>query len=492
MPTPEVWFAIPSASPEQCRKTLPEWRRMGYRIAVLQNWKKGDIPADIVVWRDQYPGWPGSINELCRSVVPKDAAIVVSGGDDMLPDPRHPAPQLAMQFLERFPDTFGVMQPQGDGFMEAAHYCGSPWLGRAWIDRMYGGTGPMPSMYRHNWSDVELFWVAKGMGCLWQRPDLSQYHDHFYRRRTERPDYWEQNVHSADRDDVQMFLARRWLNFPGHEPKGPAPKFDPSVLRHDVKRLAERHWVNLYASDLLDSSWSDRMRSALDRCAMQGRTRVALYGAGTHTRALGSVLREPPVQIVCIIDDDPGTHGQKLWNFPIVSREDALRMHVDAVVLSSNSLEDKLWENAARFRANSIPVIRLYEDGGLIWHDDTERRVRRALERIAPGRAAALYGAGTHTQRVSGVLADPRRPVDCVIDDDPQRQGTELWGVPVVSRASALARGVRAIILSSDRFEAQMWDATADLRAQGIEVIRLYPPATATSPTPTCSSANAA
>src|SRR5262245_31422690 len=110
----EVWFAIPSASVDRCRAVLPKWRDMGYKIAVLQNRERGEIPADITVWYDYYPGWPGSINILARDIVPRSAPIIVSGGDDMLPDPNHTAEQIARQFLERFPDTFGVMQPHGD------------------------------------------------------------------------------------------------------------------------------------------------------------------------------------------------------------------------------------------------------------------------------------------------------------------------------------------------------------------------------------------
>src|SRR5262249_54265870 len=104
------WFAIPSASPDKCRKVLPALRAMGYKIAVLQNQARADIPADLVVWSDTYPGWAESINILARQVVPRDCPVIVSGGDDMLPDPSQRAGELARQFLGRFPDTLGVMQ----------------------------------------------------------------------------------------------------------------------------------------------------------------------------------------------------------------------------------------------------------------------------------------------------------------------------------------------------------------------------------------------
>jgi len=106
--------------------------------------------------------------------------------------------------------------------------------------------------------------------------------------------------------------------------------------------------------------WSIRMRRALDGCAARGARRIAIYGAGTHTRALGSVLCEPPVEILCVIDDAAGGRGRRLWNYPIVTLDEARAMQPDAVVLSANSIEDKLWANAAPLRDAGIEVVRLY------------------------------------------------------------------------------------------------------------------------------------
>jgi hypothetical protein len=362
----EVWLAIPSANPDLCRKTLPVWREMGYRIAVLQNYEQGSIPADITVWRDEYPGWAESINILTREVVPKTASIVVSGGDDTLPDTRVPAHAIAQQFHERFPDGFGVMQPQGDTYMEAEHTCGSPWFGRGWIERMYGGKGPMFGGYRHNWADLELFWLAKGLGALWQRPDLAQHHEHFWRTGEAKPEYWSTHVEASDRADVQLYLARSWLNFPGHVPMPagrhkPVPAFDSTEMHADTKRLAERHWKSLYAGSSLFDAWASRMRDGLDRCAEQGMKRVAIFGAGAHTRGAANALIMPPVEVVAVIDENPELHGSRLWNYPVVSLADAATLDLDGVVLSSDRMEDRLWNAAAPLRESGIPVVRLYE-----------------------------------------------------------------------------------------------------------------------------------
>lgn len=359
-----MWFAIPSASPERCRRTLPLWRERGYKIAILQNYERSEIPADRVVWSDHYPGWAESINILCRDIVPREAAIVVSGGDDMHPDPTHSASELAKQFLEHFSGSpggsFGVMQPTGDGFLGARYFCGSPWLGRAWIDAMYNGRGPMFGGYRHNWADNELYWLAKGMGALWERPDLAQHHEHFTRTGEEKPRYWREAVEKNDRDDVQLFIARAWQHFPGHNAQGVKATYDPKVLARDGRGLAESYWLTRYGFAALAGNSESRFRAVLAELSARGRTRVAIFGAGTHTRALGAALMSPATPIACIIDDNPALRGTRLWNYPIVPMSEALTMPLDAVVLSSNAMEDELWAAAAPLRERGVEVLRLY------------------------------------------------------------------------------------------------------------------------------------
>lgn len=360
----EVWFAIPSASVERCRDVLPKWRDMGYKTAIIQNRERGEIPADLCVWFDHYPGWPGSINILAREIVPRSAKIIVSGGDDMLPDPNVPAHEIASQFLERFPDTFGVMQPHGDDFLETAQFCGSPWLGRAWCERMYEGSGPMYQGYIHHGADDELYWVAKGLGALWSRPDLTQYHEHFLRNDEAPPEWWMDAVDKNDEADTLRFIARAAHFFPGHEPTGDHAPFDRRMFEREYTRRAEKHWEARYAPKRAagPDPAATRMKQALDACARQGRTRVLIYGAGKHTRRLAEALMSPPVEVLGIIDDNPALAGASLWGFPIVSGASAGGLRPEAIIVSSDTIESRLAE-AAEAIAGPIgaPVIRLYD-----------------------------------------------------------------------------------------------------------------------------------
>lgn len=119
-------------------------------------------------------------------------------------------------------------------------------------------------------------------------------------------------------------------------------------------------WDPNLRNALLGDDWVSEMRNALTRCASDGHRRIGIYGAGTHTRAVGEAFMDPPVEICCIIDDDHRRHGKRLWGFPIVSPDDALEHQLDAVVLSANSIEQLLWERSAIFRERSIKVFSLY------------------------------------------------------------------------------------------------------------------------------------
>lgn len=357
MKTPEVWFAIPSANPEKCRQTLPAWRAMGYKIAVLQNHERGEIPADLCVWSDTYPGWPRSVNMLCKSIVPKGVSIVVSGGDDMLPDPHHSAHQLARQFLERFPDTFGVMQPHGDEYLAARRYCGSPFMGRAWFDTMYAGRGGMYDGYHHNYADNELYWVAKGMQVLWERPDLSHYHDHFTREGRAAPSYWT-SVRKNDLHDCLLYYARVHERFPAHEPvhAHASRAYAHPTDTEPMLVLANQRLLRV----AIDNPFASAIAQGLAEAAADGCETVAIYGIGFHTQVGCAALAEPPVRIACFIDDNAANQGRTLWNVPVVSREQAMHMRVDGIVLSANSVEDRLYDNCAPLLARGTRVYRLY------------------------------------------------------------------------------------------------------------------------------------
>lgn len=258
-----VWYCIPSKRPaEQANEVLKLWRERGYKIALFvdasdyeQQTRETETPADYREMAFAYPGYAKAVNALVRSVIRDnpDCDWIVTGGDDVEPDPNHSAEEIAKQCsgyffrLQRAEtdsvgaqelETFGVMQPTGDRwgadepwakqmYPNAPAYidrvCGSPWLGREFCRRMYGGTGPLFSGYYHMFEDEELQNVAQKLGVLWQRPDLTHHHRHWGRKlgatpqdipeflkKVSGPEHWK--------EAKALFESRKAEGFPGHEP----------------------------------------------------------------------------------------------------------------------------------------------------------------------------------------------------------------------------------------------------------------------------------
>ena len=210
-----AWLCIPSA--REHGGTVQSWRDKGYGIAVWRD-PGQKIPADICICQ-QYPGYSKSVNELVRMVLLRDpsAVCLVSGGDDTDPDPHSPD-SIVDEFMAHFGGTFGVMQPTGDGH-GIETICGSPWMGRDWCIRGYGGNGPMCDQYTHNFVDNDLLEVAKLLGILWQRPDLSHVHNNWMWTSMVRPAFLDEAYSREHWVKYQsIFENRKAARFPGHEP----------------------------------------------------------------------------------------------------------------------------------------------------------------------------------------------------------------------------------------------------------------------------------
>ena len=238
-----VYFAIPSCRPAaEAGPVLARWRAAGYRVALL---RQGEpvVEADITIPTDRYLGWAASINILARFILGHDskAQWIVSGGDDVLPDPDRDAARIASECELHFACgldadlgacwaeiptprfTFGVMQPTGDLDLWPGsaidRFAGSPWMGREFCRRMYQGKGPMFEGYPHNWADEELQEVATQLGVFWQRPDITHRHEHWMRTGAVRPKPPSWDAIAQDYQDYhRLFRSRKAKGWPGHEP----------------------------------------------------------------------------------------------------------------------------------------------------------------------------------------------------------------------------------------------------------------------------------
>lgn len=209
-----VWLCIPSARPvDEVNARMAKWRERGYKIALWRDKKEDGLNAEAIMHgsggflSQTYPGYAVASNALINWAFANDPACdwVVCGGDDIDPDPKKMADEIAEECGDHFFDysgnakvktlcgTFGVMQPTGDRWgadepwallsypgapAYADRICGSPWIGREFARRVNGGRGPWCEDYTHMFVDEHMQNVAQKLGVLWQRRDLTQYHDH--------------------------------------------------------------------------------------------------------------------------------------------------------------------------------------------------------------------------------------------------------------------------------------------------------------------------
>lgn len=245
-----VWVCIPSARPvPEVEAWCEKWHDMGYLITLWRD--REEIPSADLCVIGEYPGWPIASNRLIATVLDADSScdFCVCGGDDTLPDPNKRADEIAAEcsryfgahwsrfrgnvgyLFEEKLSTFGVMQPTGDRWGDDAYsrqrwpdapamidrICGSPWIGREFALRINGGNGAWWPEYRHNWADEEMQCVAKALGVLWQRRDLTHYHDHSRRKSPN----WAPHQLWFDADYKAMkplFEKRKAEGFPGSAP----------------------------------------------------------------------------------------------------------------------------------------------------------------------------------------------------------------------------------------------------------------------------------
>jgi GT2 family glycosyltransferase len=125
--------------------------------------------------------------------------------------------------------------------------------------------------------------------------------------------------------------------------------------------------------------------------------RVALFGAGRHTRWLLDFVRDLPGPTVCFILDDCAAPGQRLDGIPVIPPAMLRPDQVDAVVLSSDAYELQLAARCAELFGDRLCVIRLYEGlpaGGY----DKPQRIRlhdvAAAMRMKMSAGSALSCAG--------------------------------------------------------------------------------------------------
>jgi len=171
----------------------------------------------------------------------------------------------------------------------------------------------------------------------------------------------------CDHEQAAMQTWQRMLHAMGtlKSMTGGGPSLDHVVAFRDlwVKDLATAR-IEL-RSELFDctipevaSSAVERFTAAVNSLRAQGCRRILVYGAGSHTRTIASLI-ERTREVVGIVDDAAAANPSKLAGHTVVGPAAAAKLEPDAVILSSNEYEEELFERAHQW-APGVIIAGLY------------------------------------------------------------------------------------------------------------------------------------
>ena len=93
-----------------------------------------------------------------------------------------------------------------------------------------------------------------------------------------------------------------------------------------------------------------------------GHARVAVWGAGDHTRRILGALFDAPVDIACLVDDAPDLQGRRICGWSVLSVDELFaRSDVTALLISSRYAPhiERMWATRERLEAAGKQLYRL-------------------------------------------------------------------------------------------------------------------------------------
>lgn len=103
---------------------------------------------------------------------------------------------------------------------------------------------------------------------------------------------------------------------------------------------------------------------AAARCRAVGASKVAIFGAGEHTRGMGwEPLQSQGLRVVCVLDDRAAEDGVERFRGVPLMRPTKRRMGrgmFDAILISSDAHEEALRARARAVYGSRVPIIPIY------------------------------------------------------------------------------------------------------------------------------------
>jgi glycosyltransferase involved in cell wall biosynthesis len=146
-------------------------------------------------------------------------------------------------------------------------------------------------------------------------------------------------------------------------------------------------------------------------------------------------------------------------------------LHTDALIRlveRVRSLEARAWPADERSAYSAPPG----QAGGST-PADAKERMKTCLDALANQRVL-IYGTGQHTKDLIEIIKDSPMIIVGFIDDDPQRAGEILAGLPISTPEQIPDLDASDLVISSWIHEEQIWAKRLVLESLGVRLHRLY------------------
>ncbi|OGV32586.1 MAG: hypothetical protein A2020_07300 [Lentisphaerae bacterium GWF2_45_14] len=211
--------------------------------------------------------------------------------------------------------------------------------------------------------------------------------------------------------------------------------------------------------------------------------KIALYGAGLHSRRLLATQIIPADSIVAIFDDKPTV--DVIEGVPVLHVSQSRSLKYDIILISSDTVEKVLYRQAKLWAPEGVKILRLY-----FWKlglsnfitgfrmqkgdDNLQKQLLWKLmqKKSVKNKKIALYGAGAHTSRLMDKHIIPVESIVAIFDDNPKSDS--INGIPLLSTSQAESIKYDALLVSSDTIEGVLYKKAKSWVPRGVSILTLY------------------
>ncbi len=124
------------------------------------------------------------------------------------------------------------------------------------------------------------------------------------------------------------------------------------------RHLSDAYFAYLRESFVLFSHAKRRLVERLQELHLRHQLqRVAIYPAGEVAELVVSAVRETPLEVMALIDDDPVKQGRNFWGYPVLARDSLEKLELDGIIIATYRYRDELMHKVRHLETAGVKVV---------------------------------------------------------------------------------------------------------------------------------------